>query len=95
MDKSLIKLINYKEREVFIMYYFIINPKSKSGRGLAVWNTVKQELDNRKIEYKYFVTRNKTHATKFTKKICSENTGISYIESVPLVLQSLTSIVLG
>ena len=64
------------------MYYFIINPKSKSGRGLAVWNTVKQELDNRKIEYKYFVTRNKTHATKYTKKICAENTGISYIVAV-------------
>ena len=64
------------------MYYFIINPKSKSGKGLAVWNTVKQELDKRKIEYRYYVTRRKSHATKFTKEICSNNEGINYIVAV-------------
>ncbi len=64
------------------MYYFIVNPKSKSGRGLAVWNTVKQELDERKINYKYFVTTHKTHASKFTKQICAENEGINYIVAV-------------
>ena len=64
------------------MYYFIINPKSKSGRGLAIWNTVKQELDERKINYKYFVTTHKTHASKFSKKICTENEGIKYIVAV-------------
>ena len=59
------------------MYNFIINPKSKSGKGLAVWNTVKQELDSRKIEYRHFVTRRKSHATKFTKEICASNEGIN------------------
>lgn len=64
------------------MYYFIVNPKSKSGRGLAVWNTIKQELDEKKVNYKYFVTTHKTHAAKFTKHICNENDGIKYIVAV-------------
>ena len=64
------------------MLYFIINPKSKSGRGLSVWNTVKNELDEKRIKYTYYVTTHKSHATKFTQKICSENDNIKYIVAV-------------
>ncbi|MCR5608605.1 MAG: YegS/Rv2252/BmrU family lipid kinase [Lachnospiraceae bacterium] len=51
------------------MYYFIVNPKSKSGRGLAVWNEVKKVLDKKHIEYSYYVTTHKGHATKFAAEI--------------------------
>ena len=61
------------------MYYFIVNPKSKSGRGLAVWNNVKQALDEKHIEYSYFVTTHKWHATKFAKELCLDVPNRKYI----------------
>jgi len=64
------------------MLYFIINPKSKSGRGLSVWNIVKNELDLKKIKYTYYVTTHKGHATKFAQHICSIDDKINYIIAI-------------
>ena len=64
------------------MLYFIINPKSRSGRGLSVWNIVKHELDEKKIKYTYYVTTRKAHATKFTQQICETDEKIHYIVAV-------------
>ena len=64
------------------MLYFIVNPKSKSGRGLSVWNIVKNELDLKKIKYTYYVTTHKGHATKFVKHICSLDDNIHYIVAI-------------
>ena len=64
------------------MLYFVINPKSRSGRGLSVWNIVKHELDEKRIKYTYFVTTHKGHATKFAEHICSLEDNIHYIVAI-------------
>lgn len=37
------------------MYYFIVNPASSSGRGLTIWNTIKEELDACGAAYRFFL----------------------------------------
>lgn len=46
------------------MYYFIVNPKSRSGKGIMIWREVKEYLDNNKISYKAVNTRYEGHATE-------------------------------
>jgi YegS/Rv2252/BmrU family lipid kinase len=61
------------------MYYFIINPKSSSGRGIRFWWVVKDELERQKVEYMAVFTEYSGHATELAKTICSENPGIKNI----------------
>lgn len=58
------------------MYYFIINPKSSSGRGIKYWWTVKKELDERQITYTELFTKHTGHATELTRQLCDNNSGI-------------------
>ncbi len=58
------------------MYYFIINPKSSSGRGIRFWWTVKEELDKREVTYTAAFSKYMGHATELTRQICQENPGI-------------------
>ena len=37
------------------MYYFIINPVSGSGRGIAIWKTVRTELERLHVTYRSFL----------------------------------------
>ncbi|HEX3077248.1 MAG TPA: diacylglycerol kinase family protein [Lachnospiraceae bacterium] len=55
------------------MYYFIINPKSKSGSGIKIWNVVKKELGKRKVRYCAYFTHYEAHATKIAAQICMEH----------------------
>lgn len=48
------------------MYYFIVNPNSKSGYGKKIWRTVQSELRKKKIPYKACLTKYTGHA----KKLC-------------------------
>ena len=34
------------------MYYFIVNPNSRSGNGLKIWHNLRAELDKRRREEK-------------------------------------------
>ena len=34
------------------MYYIIVNPASKSGKGLKIWSQIEQVLIEMKIKYK-------------------------------------------
>ncbi len=61
------------------MYYFIINPKSSSGRGIRYWWVVKDELGKRQIEYNAYFTEYTGHATELVGQICEENAGIKNI----------------
>lgn len=51
------------------MYYFIVNPKASSGKGMEIWNTLEAELKHRKIAYKAYFTRHKTHAIELAQAI--------------------------
>lgn len=37
------------------MYYFIINPASGSGRGLAIWKTIQDELNRLSVDYRAYL----------------------------------------
>ncbi|MCI9602680.1 MAG: diacylglycerol kinase family lipid kinase [Ruminococcus sp.] len=53
-------------------YIFIVNPKSRSGRGGVVWKLVEPELKKRRIEYQVFYTRHVRHAAEITAGITAD-----------------------
>lgn len=48
-------MINRNVREE-IMYYFIVNPNSRSGKGALIWKDLEGILNERNVEYKTFFT---------------------------------------
>lgn len=55
------------------MYYFIVNPSSRSGKGQKVWQLVEAELERAAAEYRVFFTSHENHATELAKEIsCKE-----------------------
>lgn len=53
------------------MYYFIINEHGASGKGAVTWALIKLILEERKIEYKSFVSQGKGNATEIANEICA------------------------
>ncbi len=51
------------------MYYFIVNPGSRSGNGKLVWETLEKILDEEQIEYRVFFTAYRYHATRLAADI--------------------------
>ena len=56
------------------MYYFIVNPNSRSGAGRRVWEKIHAELVRRHVPYKCFLTRYVGHAVKLAAQISSLGT---------------------
>ena len=54
------------------MYYFIINPNSRSGKGALIWKDLEAVLRKRNIEYKTFFTQYKGHAVLLAKSVTSD-----------------------
>ena len=52
------------------MLYFIVNKKSKSGKGAKVWQEVQGILIRKKIHYKAWITEYEGHAFSLAEKIC-------------------------
>lgn len=53
------------------MYYFIVNPNSRSGRGLVMWNQLKTILNEKQISYSVYLTEHVGHATAIASEITS------------------------
>ncbi len=53
------------------MYYFIVNPNARSGRGLSIWNKLKERLEKEKIPYEAYLTEHTGHATELAAKLTS------------------------
>ena len=51
------------------MYYIIVNPASKSGRGAKVWSIIEPVLIEKDIEYKVFFSRETGHVTKLVRDL--------------------------
>lgn len=51
------------------MYYFIVNPNSRSGGGLKIWHRLRAELDRRNIDYEVYMTECVGHGKKLAAKI--------------------------
>ena len=54
-----------------IMYYFIVNPNSRSGAGLDIWNRLRSILESRGISYTGYLTRYIGHAITLSRQISS------------------------
>lgn len=61
------------------MYYFIINPHSKTGQAKKYWKELRQILDSNQIQYKAYFTRERGHATILASQICNQIEGIKQI----------------
>ena len=53
------------------MYYFIVNPNSRSGSGLRIWHRLRAELEGRKIDYQVYMTECVGHGKKLAEQISS------------------------
>ncbi len=54
------------------MYYFIVNPSSRSGHGLKVWQKVEAELERVSVEYRVFFTSKRLSATELVRDITGQ-----------------------
>ena len=54
------------------MYYFIVNPTSKTGLGEKYWQRVKTVLEERKIEYKVIFSKRTGHVEEIVRKLTGE-----------------------
>lgn len=54
------------------MLYFIVNKKSRSGRGQSVWHEVMEVLHTKNIPYRVWVTGHEGHAGELAVSICNE-----------------------
>lgn len=55
------------------MINFIVNEKSRSGKGTILWDSIKRVLEKRKIRYRFWITEYKGHAREITSALCREN----------------------
>lgn len=51
------------------MYYFIINPHSKSGYGYRAWKRIEKMLTAESIEYRAFLTEHPGHAAEYAEQL--------------------------
>ncbi|MCI8860877.1 MAG: diacylglycerol kinase family lipid kinase [Lachnospiraceae bacterium] len=61
------------------MYYFIVNPGSRSGNGKVVWQTIEEILEREQVEYRVYFTSYRYHATKLAKEITSRGEKLTLV----------------
>lgn len=55
------------------MYFFIINPQSRSGRGLKIWKVVEGELNKKQVSYESFLTEGIGDARNIAQSLTSNS----------------------
>lgn len=53
-------------------YEFIVNPKSRSGMGKLIWDTLEPELKKRRVDYKVYPTERRKHAEKIAAGLTAD-----------------------
>lgn len=56
------------------MYYFIVNPKSRSGEADSLWHKLEQELISREVDYQACLTEYPGHATELAASLSLSGT---------------------
>ncbi|WP_026651691.1 diacylglycerol/lipid kinase family protein [Butyrivibrio proteoclasticus] len=54
------------------MYYCIVNPSARSGKGKEIWDKLESKFKEKNLEYKAAMTNGPGHATTLAKKLCTE-----------------------
>jgi lipid kinase, YegS/Rv2252/BmrU family len=61
------------------MYSFIVNPHSRSGRGLKIWRQLKPIIEEKQIIYTAYFTKQSNHASEIVKTIISDGQEHTFI----------------
>lgn len=61
--------------EVTAMYHIIINPTSKSGKGLAIWKTLEPVLLEKNVPYRAYISTYIGHVSELAEEITSAASG--------------------
>ncbi len=68
------------------MYYIIVNPTSKSGRGAKIWNLLEPVLKEKNISYQVFFSERIGHVMEITKRLTAGENGSPDAPPVRLIL---------
>lgn len=55
------------------MYYFLVNPASKSNRGRLIWNEIENYLKETGVEYAVYFSKRPGHMQELMNDICKEH----------------------
>lgn len=55
------------------MYHIIINPSSKSGKGLSIWNTLKPILIQKGVSYRSYFSEHPGHVKELAARITADS----------------------
>ena len=67
------------DETVIIMYHFIVNPKSKSGRGQFIWNMVERKLIRLSVSYDVVLTTCVGHARQAAAELSSQPEAVTIV----------------
>ena len=51
------------------MYYFIVNPASRSGYGYRIWKKIERRLESERLDYRAFLTERPGQASEFAREL--------------------------
>ena len=54
------------------MYTFIVNPNSRSGRGISIWHRIEPVLKKKQTGYRVFFTQYRKHATRIVRELTAD-----------------------
>ena len=57
------------------MYYIIVNPASKSGRGARIWALLEPVLREENVSYKVFFSRESGHVIRLVRELTTSLDG--------------------
>ena len=55
------------------MYYFLVNPASKSNHGMLIWNKIEEYLQSENIEFEVYFSKCPGHMLELMRDICNEH----------------------
>lgn len=61
------------------MYYIIMNPSSKSGRGLRIWQKLKPVFEERNIPYKLMLSTHVGHVAEYVREVTETGDDVNFI----------------
>jgi YegS/Rv2252/BmrU family lipid kinase len=77
------------------MYYCIVNPSARSGKGKEIWEKLEKKFDEKGFEYRAVFTKGPGHATKLAKNLTSKKTDDDSAETKVKTESPIKLVVLG
>ncbi|QDW73364.1 diacylglycerol kinase family lipid kinase [Lachnospiraceae bacterium KGMB03038] len=85
------------------MYYFIVNPNARSGKGLRTWKILEQELEKKQVRYQVFFTKYQNHAVSIARELTQKQScrslivlgGDGTLNEAVNGIQDLSKVILG